>query len=73
MAEKWDPKACQGVFAGYSMKSSYEWDGYYKVWDLAVFTNCDLRACSTHKQQNVGNPQVVARCELPVGEGLVFP
>ena len=34
LTEKWDPKARQGVFAGYSMTSSWEWDGYYKVWDL---------------------------------------
>eukprot|EP00969_Alexandrium_andersonii_P270574 11959666-Alexandrium_andersonii.AAC.1 len=40
---KMDPRGIPGVFAGYSLKDRYRWDGYYYVWALKDFAIRDLR------------------------------
>ena len=34
---KWDPDARKGIFAGYVMRTVFEWGKGYKVWDLESF------------------------------------
>ena len=70
---KWDPDARKGIFAGYVMRTVFEWGKGYKVWDLDSFKTSDLRTCASHKHQKVGEPLVVGRCEMPVNGQITFP
>ena len=51
---KWDPDARRGIFAGYSMRSVYEWGNAYLVWDLETFWTSDLQTCASQKHQRIG-------------------
>ena len=70
---KWDPDARKGIFAGYVMRTVFEWGKGYKVWDLESFKTSDLRTCASHKHQRVGEPLVVGRCEIPANGTITFP
>ena len=70
---KWDPDARKGIFAGYSMRSVYEWGKAYLVWDLESFRSSDLRTCASHEHQRIGIPLVSGRCELPADGNITFP
>ena len=43
------------------------------MWDLESFKSSDLRTYASHKQQKVGEPLVVGRCELPADGVINFP
>ena len=70
---KWDAKARYGVFAGYDMTNATVWNKAYRVWDLASFRGADLHALTNWRQQRIGVPMTVRRCEVPVADGLKFP
>ena len=55
------------------MNRVHDWSGKYLVWPLHNFSDCDLRTTATYRNQKIGQPLVVKRCELPVEEGLKFP
>ena len=69
----WDARGVRAIFAGYIMHSVYNWSGKYLVWPLENLSEIDLRVTSTHRNQKVGDPIAVRRCELPVEGGLTFP
>ena len=67
-----EPRSRTGVFAGYSLKSGYKWDGYYLVWDLKDFVGKDLHAqadCSRHRGTTLHR---VKGLIIPT-DGVVFP
>jgi hypothetical protein len=41
---KWEGTAIAGVFAGYSMKRGYDWNGEYLCWSQGVFSQCAYAA-----------------------------
>ena len=69
----WDAKARYGIFAGYHMTQATVWNKAYLVWDLMTFKGADLHVTTTWRQQRIGVPMVVRKCELPVEDGIKFP
>ena len=55
------------------MRSACEWGKSYRVWELRLFRNADLRTEATWEVQRVGEPSVVGRCELPADGLIKFP
>ena len=70
---KWDAKARYGVFAGYNMTKATAWNKAYLVWDLMTFKGADLHVTTNWRQQYIGIPMIVRKCELPVEDGICFP
>merc|ERR1711978_184885 len=69
---KWDARSRLGVFAGYRMKSGYEWSKRYLVWDLDAFVDANLRADVDFSQLKGVKPHEVRRIRKPPGD-FSFP
>ena len=67
-----DPRAVTGVFAGYSLKDEYRWDGHYFVWVLGDFVDKDLGIHANPTGYQHLTRHKVKHVELPP-EGIVFP
>ena len=70
---KWDATARYGIFAGYHMNRATNWNKAYLVWDLMTFRGADLHVSTTWREQRIGIPMIVRKCEAPVADGLRFP
>ena len=40
---------------------------------MMTFRGADLHASTTWRQQRIGVPMIVRKCEVPVSDGLKFP
>jgi hypothetical protein len=70
---KYEPDTIVGVFAGYELKSGYEWKGEYPVWPLESFVKAELSKLTTHLDQTLKHPQAVKRCWLYRKGEIEFP
>jgi hypothetical protein len=70
---KYKPDAIVGVFAGYELKSGYEWKGEYLVWPLESFVKAELSKLTTHLDQTLKHPQAVKQCWLYRKGEIEFP
>ena len=68
---KFDTHGPSGVFAGYSMKDGYRWDGHYLVWDLRDFAGMDLGMDDDPARYQHMTPYKVKEVFWPK-EGVVF-